>query len=52
MITLKELKQDEKEAIRKYQDYLDQQPHSKKIILVISKIRDQEKNHLKLLGSL
>ena len=52
MIGLAELIRDEIEAIRKYQSYLDQEPHSKKIVKLIVKIRNQEKMHLKLLSKL
>lgn len=45
-ITKSELEADEEEAINKYDEYLKQEPHSKKEIFMIKKIRDQEKQHL------
>jgi hypothetical protein len=52
MITLAELKNDEIEAINKYSNFLSQEPHSKKIIFAIKKIKAQEELHLRLLRKL
>lgn len=52
MITLNELKADEQEAINKYSEYLSQEPHSKKIIKTILKIKADEIKHLKELRRL
>jgi hypothetical protein len=49
MITIQELRADEKEAIKKYTEFLRQEPHSLRIISLINQIKRDKERHLRML---
>ena len=52
MITLEQLKNEELIAIRDYQEFLNQSPHSKEVINKIKEILRDEKDHLRILNTI
>lgn len=52
MITLNQLKSEEKMAINHYIEFLRQAPHSKKVIFKIREIIRDEEDHLRILNTI